>query len=37
VFGLRAYHAWPLSRALLASLPALAGPAFALARAYGLL
>jgi hypothetical protein len=37
VLGVRAYHAWSLSRALLASLPVLVGPVFALARAYALL
>jgi Yip1 domain len=37
IIGMRAYHAWPFSRAFLASLPVLVGPLFALARAYSLL
>jgi hypothetical protein len=37
VVGMRAYHAWSLARALLASVAVLAGPLFALARAYSLL
>jgi Yip1 domain len=37
VVGLRAYHAWSIGRAFLASLPVLLGPLFALARAYSVL
>jgi Yip1 domain len=37
IVGMRAYHAWSLGRALVASLPVLAGPLFAIARAYSLL
>jgi hypothetical protein len=36
VLGLRTVEGWSWGRALLASLPALAVPALALARAYGL-
>ena len=36
VAGVRAYHGWSIGRAVLASLPVLVGPLFALARAYGI-
>ena len=36
VLGMRAYHAWSLGRAFLASVPVLVGPVVALARAYSL-